>query len=174
MRFGSMFTRVVDSGNSANTTLGNDAANFDPTKSHTDIISGFPALKDCLYESRLTNINGFPVQRLVVGYMPPVLTGAPPDLQATMWLQDTLSGFWFMVQAAPVSDPDTSAVVVLPVASLAYFDTPAMPDTPNTNRGTGSAGSVRVFLLVSVPGGSTAADGVHTFVIGTDVSNPGL
>lgn len=173
MKFGSQFTRIVDSGTPANTTLGLDAANFDPRKDHTANIQTHGSLKDCIYETRLTNINGFPAQRVVVGYMPPA-AGVAIDLQATMYMQDDLTGFWYAVAAAPVSDPDASEVVTLPAGGMAYFDTPCMPDNPNTNGGAATAGSLRVILIVSIPLGGTANDGTHTFAIGTDVSNPGL
>ena len=134
--------------------------------------------RDNLHESRLVNVNGFPSQRIVVGYRGPENA---PSLIVDMLLFDETSTSWFKV-------PPCDGKGHLIPGTLSYFDPPCLLDHSRAKKNpedeSHQAGSLEVILIVRAetpdgtrPGnveiGPTFKTGIYTFVIGTDVSNPG-
>lgn len=154
MRFHHKFVRVKNV--ASVTTFGTDSA---PT-SRSDMS------KDNVFSGRLVNINGFPTQRLVVAFKGP--TNAI-NVTADAYIYDDLTEGWFKLN---------DGAVTLKPGVLAYFDPPALQEpllTKKTLESEGYAGNSgsQEILLVVTPGGADP-DGTYTFVMSTDVSNPGV
>jgi hypothetical protein len=106
------------------------------------------------------NINGYPVQRVSVGYF---YTGAgvAPDIAATVWIWDGNTERWFKTGSGTLKN-----------ATVQWFDAPALCNPPQgvmTGQATGTSGSIDVLVVPEKPGG--APDGTYTFIVGADVSN---
>lgn len=138
MRFGKKFVRRVG-GTTSDPVLGSDSPP-----------AGIPASGDNQFDWKVSNVHGFPIQRLVVGYAGP---GGAAALVATLYVWDDLSLNWFK----------SEAVTVQPGA-LTWFDCPTLGDSSN---GT-SAGAINVALVVAAAGGDPA--GLYTFSLGADLS----
>lgn len=145
MRFGGSFTRTE-------TTIGNDA--LDVTKPLENQVG---LVKDCILSIRVTSINGFPGQRVCVGYMPP----STADTTANLYFHDDLTHFWYLVNPSPVA---------LKSGAIVFFDTPTFGDAP-TASSSASQGSMQMCLVVAAPISPPA--GTYTFAVGVDISNPG-
>ena len=141
MRFPTKFTRTE-------TTLGSDSG--PPTTK--------PGIADNIGIYRFKNIDGFPAQRIVVGYGAPA--GAP-TLNATLWMWDDTSEAWYKVNSAPQG--------MVPDA-LCYFDTPTLPDFTDVNHI--PPGPLVVALVVDTD--PAIVSGTYTFIMGVDISNPGV
>lgn len=121
----------------------------------------------CEHVSRLTNINGFPVQRLAIGYMPPAGNSAGLVTISCYVLDDT-SGLWFKT---PVSSDPTSYVATPEVGALVYFDTPALPDFVDVHHN--DPGKIKAFFLIGTAG-TFDVDGEVLFPVASDISSPGV
>lgn len=142
MKFPTAFTRYVGECPKDATRLGDDKV---PTGRPTG--GNHTAM-------RLANINGWPVQRIVVGYQGP--DGAPP-VPATVYMHDDSTGSWFRTDRRRDLEPGT----------FTYFDLPVLTDNPNvTVRDTGS---IEVVIVPEKPANAPA--GKYVFVVGGDVSS---
>lgn len=138
MRFGKKFQRRVG-GSGSPPVLGSDSAPI-----------AAPDTSDNQMQWQLFNVNGFPIQRIVVGYSGPAMAA---NLSGKMYLWDDLSGAWYLA--------DTKTLVP---GTLSWFDQPSLGNTPQA-----SAGSLEIALVVSAAGGDP--NGTYTFVLGADFSN---
>lgn len=136
-----------------------------------------PSRRDNLHESTMVNKNGFPSQRIAVGYLGPENA---PSLAADAFIFDETSGSWFKI-------PSPSGGTLSP-GELTYFDPPCLLDHSRAKKHeldeSNQAGSLEVLLIVRAmtPEGfslrgdlrkpDTFPQGVYTFVLGTDVSSP--
>lgn len=149
MRFPMTFNRVVDG---VADTLGTDAV---PTTRPS-------ASADNQFACKLYNVNGFPLQRLAVGYTTNLPNHAGKDVTVAVWLWDDTSSAWYQVGSAALKD-----------GTISYFDVPALMDNPQRVRDDyANAGSCEVCLVAAKPGGADVA--TYTFICGADVSNPAL
>jgi len=141
VRFGKAFKRTVGG---AGTVLGSDST---PT--------GKPADKnnDNQLSWKLNSINGYPVERVAVGYG---CTAAGSALSATLWIYDDTSDAWYQASTA-----------TLTLNHVTYFDQPTLSDSA----GGITAGCLDVCLVVAAAGGDAA--GTYTFTIGMDLSSDG-
>ena len=147
MRFPTSFQRYVGANAPANSTmLGSDAPPVGHPRTHVDN----------QLEVRLSNINGFTVQRIAVGCIAP--DGAHP-MPAFIYVHDDNTGGWLRSRASPID--------VVP-GSFSYFDVPVLADNANVN--SESVGSLEVALVVGMPAKQVA--GAYTFIMGGDVSCP--
>jgi len=128
-----------------------------------------PAFGD-IYDSRILNINGWPLQRVAVGYMPPATGSGGAVINGALWILDDNTGFWFQCPSARSSEMLYSDV--LTEQAVTYFDVPAFPDFANVNQN--ASGSLRALLLTTLASGGPASAGDYTFLVATDISNPGL
>lgn len=144
MRFPRKFLRYVGAEIEGASPLGSDSV---PTGSPSN-----PT--DNQVELRLSNVNGYPVQRVVVGLVAP----APCSAIAHMYVGEDTSETWF----------ESDLAKVLYSGTFAYFDAPVLADNSNVHHR--DTGSLEVCLVVEKP--DDAPDGSYTFVIGGDVSCP--
>jgi hypothetical protein len=143
MRFQIKFTRTVGEGG----TLGTDEP-----PSHAP-----RADRDNLLELRPANINGFPVQRVVIGLDAPKGACIP----VAVYVHDDLSNRWFNTQ--PEHD------VVVRAGRLAYVETPTVAHLNARS----SDGAISLCIVPRLPNDvAQAPAGEYTFVVGGDVSNP--
>jgi hypothetical protein len=154
MRFPKTFTRTINV--AGGIVLGSDSA---PTGTPQSIVPK----NNCQLSAALCNVNGFPIQRVVVGYHGPV--GALP-LSAVLWCYDDETGVWYQVGSAKLLQPE----------QLTWFDQPtigAMGPRGQADQ-SGQAqmfnpGSLDLCLVVSAAGADP--DGTYTFALGMDISN---
>lgn len=138
MRFGKVYKRRVGAG--TDPVLGSDTA---PT--------GIPqSSADSQFSWKISNVHGFPIQRLVIGYSGP---GGALGLSTTVYVFDDASGLWFQ-----------SETVTIQPGKLTWIDCPVLGDNSN---GT-SAGAIDACFVVSAAGGDPA--GTYTFTLGADLS----
>ena len=151
MRFHKVFKRYVPTGGSVLpeglVPLGGDST---PAKApHAD--------SDNLLQLRASNINGFPVQRIVIGLIGPVGARIPVNVL----VHDEATGAWFKTRE------DATFVAA---GCLAYVDLPVSGDLQAPDRG---GGAVEVRVLPELPYDTMLAPpGAYTFTIAGDVSSP--
>lgn len=150
MRFPHLFRRYVPSPDGAPSELTQLGADTPPTGEHRGNVDNQTSL-------RLSNVNGYPVQRLVVGYVAPS-EDAPP-VRAWVLVHEDNSGAWFRTELTSRE---------LHPGVLTYFDLPTLAD--NSNVGSREVGAIDLCVLVMPD--EDAPPGVHTFVVGGDVSCP--
>jgi hypothetical protein len=156
MRFPKTFQRWVGGSQPANIPLlGSDAIT---------LLNSTQTPLDCQFQTRLVNINGFPIQRIVVAYMPPTGVAVDPPLTASLYMQcrsqDDGTIFWVAVPSLNTQ---------LTTCGLTFFDTPCITDVQNTELMKGSISTMLMLVVSTDPG---ATDGAHTFMVGADFSNP--
>jgi hypothetical protein len=154
MRFPKTFTRTVNV--VGGTVLGSDSA---PTGQPQSILPP----NNCQFSAALCNVNGFPIQRVVVGYHGPA--GAQP-LSAALWCWDDETAIWYQVGSAKLLQPE----------QLTWFDQPTIGAMGPRGQADQSGqvqmfnpGSLDLCLVVSAAGGDP--DGTYTFALGMDLSN---
>lgn len=148
MRFQQTFTRTLAGSKKieGKTMLGSDPAPTGPDD----------LTRDCAFASPRCDINGFPIQRVIVGYLAPTGDdGGPLPFEA--YVYDDLTRAWF--RANTTHD-------MLKHGHLVGIDTPSLIERA------GVRSPVEVYVRVMVP--KNAQDGEHRFVFGADVSNPGI
>lgn len=163
MRFPFMVTRYFTTVPAGEVTLGSDTL--------PNSFSGEPgnyaslnAKKSNVFSCRLANINGWPVQRIVVGYKYEGAGSPPATLPVTVWVLDETSRNWYQV-AGPAT---------LLQNQLVFFDHPILSDNQQTQGNTADAvvkrevGSLDVALVI---GSAGAVDGRYLFPVGADVSS---
>jgi hypothetical protein len=158
MRFPHSFKRYVGKAPEGGKELGTDKA---PTSETARVPT-----PDNVFESRVANIHGYPVQRLAVGYSGP--KGAP-ELVVAVFVYDDTSERWYQSGIAQQIAEGT----------LSYFDVPLLLDNARTGGGEGlkSQGALEAMIVVEPNGGShklKAPEGTYIFIAGADVSNPGI
>lgn len=152
MRFHKVFTRVVAKKGEKLAPgvlrLGGDTL---PKKQpHAD--------SDNLLQLRSHNINGFPVQRIVIGLIAP----AGACIPVVVLVHDERSGAWFNTRS------ETDAVVR--AGRLTFVDIPVAGDLQSPDHG---GGAVEVRVLPQMPEDKEhAPPGSYTFAIAGDVSSP--
>ena len=147
MKFQQNFTRklFMDSSKSVETTLGRDVI---PLQEQPSELS-----QELLLQLRPANINGFPVQRIVVGMHGPKLS----SVRVAVYVRDDNTGFWFRT-----TEDDT----VIYTGCLAYIDLPVVACLNSKS----SDGAIEAYIRV-VP--ESVVAGEYVIVAGGDVSNPG-
>jgi hypothetical protein len=144
MQFPKTFKRYIGDSKGVDVALGADKFPTDrPTQEQSNQI-----------QFRPYNINGYPVQRVVIGYLGP--EGPAPI--ATVYMHEDSTGAWFQTD-------DTKQ---LRMNRFQYFDLPVLAD--NANASHKSLGSIELCIVVDKP--KNAAEGIYTFVVGGDVSSP--
>ena len=130
---------------------------------------GKPTKGDNFHTSRLVNTNGFPSQRVVVGRVGPK-EAVGPRVPVEMRLHEDRTEGWLRV-------PGDGFVEV---GGLAYFDPPCLLDhgKGRSDDDSHNPGSLDVLLVPGTPPVAAGVEpafppGVYSFVVGTDVSNPG-
>lgn len=141
MRFGKHFSRRVGAGTSP--VLGSDAVPAAPPSDKSN---------DNQLSWRANNVNGFPIQRVAVGYR---CTVAGSSLVATLYVYDEDSFAWFLASTG-----------LLTLGTVTYLDVPVLSDSVAN-----SSGGLEMCLVVAAAGGDL--DGTYTFSIGADLSNDG-
>lgn len=161
MRFPLSFQRQKGVAGSAIPAIGSDAA---PTS--TAVLQGTPpnAQQDNLLDCKLSDINGWPVQRIVVAWS---CTGANPvALNGDLYFWEELTARWYKINDAALS---------LKPNQLFVFDTFAIAtpviNTAGLPTGKAQAGGMQVQLVVADPG--AAVNGTYTFVLGPDTTTVG-
>jgi|SRR5580693_340348 hypothetical protein len=163
MHFGTVFQRQTSAFGADSIPTFGDEGTVDQLQS--DLPKGQP-FPDCVHNTRLVNINGYPAQRLVMGCFGPT-SEATADLQADFYMLEELSGYWFKLDASSVA---------LTLGQLVYVDHPTMGDF-NQGKVNGKLAAskgqpvMEVYVVVTIASGSPTA-GVYTFTVGTDFSNP--
>lgn len=149
MRFPHSFKRYVGKGPGGGKELGKDEL---PASGER-----IGAAPDNLVVSRLWNVHGYPVQRLVVGFVGPKGAG---NLSCVAMIFDDETQHWFC-----------SGTCELYPNALSYIDVPTLLDNAKTGGGAGlqSSGAIEALLLIKSAG--KAPEGEYVFVAGTDVSN---
>lgn len=151
MYFPVRFSRTVSG---TGTALGADAA---------PITLPNPNAMTNLLVSPLANINGWPMQRIVVGY------GSAPTgalrLPCSIYVWDDNSASWFKAAAG-----------LLVPGELTWFDMPILCDPPATALGYASpggmharAGALEAYIKIDAAGGDPT--GTYVFTAGSDLSN---
>lgn len=141
MRFAKVFKRYVGDGEGSK--LGADKVPEGAPKGSSENV----------LQLRSANMNGFPVQRLVIGY-----AGPAPVVKVAALVHDERSGQWFN------TEPEQDAAVRN--GRLAYVDLPTVGDLSRDDGG----GAIEVVFIPELP--KDAPRGCYTFAIGGDVSNP--
>jgi hypothetical protein len=159
MRFPKKFERYVGEGPAKQ--LGDDV---DPTTLTPAEQQDYRALDNVL-TARANNINGFPVQRIAVGCAFEG-TGTPDPIPLSIFIFDDLSARWYKMhhETGPSITP----------GEMIFVDCVSLLDFPNTSQAGGmqSVGGTEVAI---VPGELVdPPEGTYTFIIGADVSNPGI
>lgn len=114
---------------------------------------------DNVYTHRSSNINGWPVQRLVIGYKAPSGNIA---LSCTVYVWDTNSQSWFQVGSSRQLMP----------GKLSYFDSLGLNESAQIRANVEMASSGSTYLAILITDGSNnAPNGEHVFVVGSDISN---
>jgi hypothetical protein len=167
MRFQRTFSRIVAAG--GGTTLGTDAV---PTGKPSD------ALHDNQCSAQFNNVNGFPIQRVVVTYMAALGQFVAQPLPAKLYIYDDETDAWYQCGDEQMLVP----------GAVAWFDQPTlgqmgamhgMPAGQSYQPGNAAVvaqsynpGCINVCLVVEKPSTTTAdPDGVYTFAMGFDISN---
>ena len=102
-------------------------------------------------------MNGFPIQRIAVGYASTAI--GPLSLAAKLYCWDDLTGNWFLA--------DTKTMVA---GTITWFDQPTLGNVPPVkDQLVSTAGCLDVALVVAAAGGDPA--GIYTFAMGADVSS---
>ena len=174
MRFPRKIVRTYPA-TAGSVTLGSDTINPYVAAQQVTVVGG-ASTRDAadqqygdIYDSRILNINGWPLQRIAVAYMPPAAGSGGVVLNGQVWILDDNTGFWFQCPSARSAEMKYSDV--LTEQAVTYYDVPAFPDYANVMQN--ASGSLRALLLVSVATG-TPGPGDYTFLVATDISNPGL
>lgn len=152
MRFATTFNR--QKGGTGAPALGSDVV---PVKPPGQLVNN-----DCVHTSRFWSLNGWPVQRLAAYWTTTAAT--PTVLNASLYLWDSLTGSWVLVN---------SAVVAMTQGILYYFDIPAIiePTPTMANLAQAHAGSTAAMLLMADPGAQVA--GTFVVAMAPDVSTIG-
>ena len=108
---------------------------------------------------RLSNVNGFSVQRLCVGLVGPKHRDRK-ELKAFVYVHDDLTGEWFRSEPQPRT---------LHFGTFTYFDLPVLAD--NSCVGSENVGSLEVALVPFFADGDPP-EGLYRFIVGADVSCP--
>jgi hypothetical protein len=113
---------------------------------------------DNVLNSRFSNINGWPVQRVAVVYMGP--GDSPSTLSATMWFYEDGTNSWYQIGASQT----------LTSGQVSFFDCVALLDMPNTNHTLNNAlsGSLSQVLIVEA---GDAGEGEYMFAMGPDLTS---
>ena len=126
--------------------------------------------KNGFHTSRLTNINGFPAQRIAVAFLGPKQEGSdarvPLALPAALYLHEDTTDAWLRIPG----------VDLLKEGTVVYFDAPCLIDSGRgrSEDDSHNPGTLDVLLVVDAPENeANLPDGEYTFLMGTDVSNPG-
>jgi hypothetical protein len=114
---------------------------------------------DNVLSCRLWNLNGWPVQRIVVGYVASAGIMDAPTADLYMW-EETL-GAWLKLNGSSVT---------LTQNGVAYFDVPtiAEPAPVQKNLTSPSAGSLDVMIIIAA-----TDDATYTFAMAPDVTTIG-
>jgi hypothetical protein len=175
MRFPTMFRRRVGE-------LPEDAPPDDkklPKLGSDEPPEGKPKKADNFHTSRLVNFNGFPSQRVAVGAAGPK-EARGRRVPVEVWMHEERTDAWFLV-------PGPSE---LRVGTFAYFDAPCLLDhgKGRSDDDSHTPGDLGVVVVPALPVGppqpeaegasklvqpALLPDGLYSFVVGTDVSNPG-
>ena len=112
------------------------------------------------HTSRLTNINGFPAQRIAVAFIGPK---REMNLPAALYLHEDATDAWLRI-------PGTDH---LQEGTIIYFDAPCLLDSGRgrSEDDSHNPGTLDVILIVGAR--DDAPSGEYVFLMGTDVSNPG-
>lgn len=127
--------------------------------------AGVRAARTNVFAARLCNINGWPIQRVAVGYKYEGAGSPPGTLPITFWILDELSRNWYQMP---------SPATVLTLNTITFFDHPALADNQQTKSSEPDAivrreiGSLDVALVI---GNAGAVDGRYLFPVGADVSS---
>lgn len=157
MRFQRAFTRTV---NGTGTALGADSA---PSGKPNELTG------DNQFSSSLSDVNGWPIQRVCVAYKGPAAAKALP---ATLYVYDDTTDSWYAMGAAKTMQP----------GRLTWFDQPSLGRLASmANQGSTQPigpGGVNVphnpgclNLCLVVAGTGADPDGSYTFAVGMDISN---
>lgn len=111
--------------------------------------------RDSVFACRLHNTNGYPIQRLAVGMQSEKESSA----EVQVWFWEDNSESWFLIGKDRIE-----------TSRLAYFDLPTLADGHRGTASPANPGCLEVFVQVW----QMESFGEHTFVVGADVSNPGL
>ena len=156
MRFPASFKRQKGSA-STDPAIGSDA---------TPTTVAPAASNDNVLTAKLRDINGWPVQRIAVGWT--TTAASPVALNGALYLWEETSGHWYLIQSG----------VSLPPNQLVFFDvctisepTPVDRNLYKSSSASNSAGAIEVMLIVTDPG--TAVNGVYVFVMGPDLTTVG-
>ena len=150
MQFPKTFKRYIGAGLAP--LLGSDV---DPTTLSAPAQKAYMGNANVL-TSRMTNINGFPAQRILVGVNYEG-AGAPAPIPLSVFLWDDTTERWYKIFHA--------VAPTIPVNHVLFVDTCSLLDFMTTS-------AMEVALVASAPAG--APDGTYTFVAGCDVSSPGI
>lgn len=158
MRFQKTFQRQKGGTPASVPAIGSDAAptTTPPQDATTNLLS-----------CRLRDINGWPVQRIVVGWNSANAV-TPTPFNADLYFWEDASQCWYKINDTPLS---------LKPAQLYVFDTFAVSEPPPTQAfsnqpgSPSQAGSMDVMLVVSDPGAQV--NGLYTFVMSPDVTTVG-
>lgn len=169
MRFPFQIIRYATTIPAGELALGSDG---DPLTASPNTFTGQPenygaakGTRTNVFSSRLCNINGWPIQRVVIGYQYQG-AGSAPTLNVQFWVLDELTRYWYKVAGPATLVPST----------IAFFDHPILADNPMTQSSQPDhlirreVGALDVAILIANPG--AAVDGKYIFPVGADVSSP--
>lgn len=114
--------------------------------------------RDCVLACARYDTNGFPVQRIAVGFRGP---NELAKVRARLFVFDELSHAWFRI--GDWQDLEHGAITTFDIVSL--LERP---------EGAGTRSSVEALILVAPTMGALVEPGVYSFVLGPDTSNPGI
>jgi hypothetical protein len=127
-----------------------------------------PTMQDNVMSCRVRDIAGWPTQRIVVGWTTNGVT--PVALNGSLYIWEEAIGYWFLINATPLS---------IPPNQLVFFDVVGMIEQVASKAnvlGTATGGSatgqsIDVMLVVADPG--AAVNGTYQIGMGPDLTTVG-
>jgi len=176
MKFPVVFSRFVG-GAAGQPTLGGDLV---PVCDKQPVLAGSgnstaAQVGDNAYTCTRMNLAGWPPQRVAIAcrYIGAV---TPANVPVNVYIYDSASGGWFLMNSAPVNITPTvttaQGVVPTSVGALVYFDIPVLMDKPPTQVNLGDANAMGVMVMV-IPAstGNTLNNGEYRFIVAGDMSS---
>lgn len=161
MNFPMVFCRFVGGAPPGGVALGSDVA---PTTLSLPLQADYKRASN-VFTARAHNTSGFPVQRVAIGIAYDG-AGVPTSVPISSYIWDDKTARWYKIQ--------TVSAVTIDINSISWVDVPALLDFPNVsaNGGLAPVGALEIAIVAGLP--ATHPDGCYTFVVGADVSNPGV
>lgn len=174
MRVHKKFSRWKGGGAPAGATLlGADTVPGAPVYTVSAPSLALPVEADNVLVHRFTDLNGWPVHRIAIGYNFKSV-GTPVTLPVSVYIYDGETGRWYLM------GPTTSSVVTPPALTdgqFTFFDSISVPPRAKTGSmldlAQASSGSQELLVIVSDHAGNTAPNGEHEILIAPDLTTIG-